>query len=423
MNIEKAVIDAIDKRQEGILHYASTLIRIPSLTGEEGLAQKFIQDTLTDLGCELDVWEPDLDELKQHPEFQQIPDDYSGRPNVVGILHGQGGGKSVILNGHIDVVPVEPIEKWGYGGPWSGLIQDGRLYGRGASDMKSGLTCFIEAVRTLRMLNIKLKGDVIIESVVDEERGGNGTLAAILRGYKADNAIIAEPTNMNIITENAGALWVRIIVTGKAAHGAYKEHGVNAIEKAIYVYTRLMEYEKDRQRRFFNPLFAHYQNPFPINIGVFKSGEWPSTVPDIAIMEGRVGFSPDENHQVFRKEFETEIAKIAQEDPWLAEHPPSVQWFGLFMDSVRIAASHPLVTTAQEVMTYILGHPVELKGKAGGTDMRLLVNSGIPCIQIGPGLSSEAHAINESVPIQNVISVTKIIALMLIKICGLSDSH
>ena len=418
MDLEKKICEVIDQRRDEILHFASKLIQIPSLTGEEGTAQRFIQDALSDLGCELDVWEPDLNELKQHPEFQQIPDDYSGRPNVVATLYGKGGGKSIILNGHIDVVPVEPIDKWDQGGPWSGTIRNGKLYGRGASDMKAGLTCFIEALRTLRELDIHLQGDVIVESVVDEERGGNGTLAAVLRGYRADCAIIAEPTNMNIITENAGALWVRITVCGKAAHGAYKEHGVNAIEKAMYLYDWLMKYEKERQARFSTPRFAHYKYPFPFNIGVFKSGEWPSSVPDVAIMEGRVGFSPTESHHAFRQEFESEVARAAREDPWLAEHPPIVEWFGLFMDSARIDSSHPLVTTAQEVMAQVLGHPVELKGKAGGTDMRLLVNSGTPCIQIGPGLSSEAHTINESVPIQNVIDTTKVIALMLVRICG-----
>jgi acetylornithine deacetylase len=418
MNLERKVIEAIDQQQDEILHYASKLIQIPSLTGEEGLAQQFIRDTLTDLGCEVDVWEPDLDELRQHAEFQQVPDNYTGRPNVVGILRGTGAGKSMILNGHIDVVPVEPMEKWDHGGPWSGVIQDEMLYGRGASDMKAGLTCFIQALRTLRELEVRLRGDVIVESVVDEERGGNGTLAAVLRGYHADGAIIAEPTNMTITTDNAGALWVRVTVPGKAAHGAYKEYGVNAIEKAMYLYRHLMEYEKERQTRLSTPRFAHYQYPFPINIGIFKSGDWPSSVPDIAIMEGRVGFSPTESHQVFRKEFEAEVTRAAQEDPWLAEHPPSVNWFGLFMDSARIDPNHPLVTTAQEVMAQVLGHPAELKGKAGGTDMRLLVNSGTPCLQIGPGLSSEAHTVNESVPIRNVVDVTKIIALMLIRTCG-----
>jgi acetylornithine deacetylase len=421
MTLESQILDHIEKHAYEILHFASQLIQIPSLTGSEGRIQKFIAQELQALGFDLDIWEPDLELLKSHPEFQQIPDDYHDRPNVVGTLKGKGGGKSIILNGHVDVVPVEPFDKWLHGGPWGGEVDDEKLYGRGSSDMKSGLACFIQAVKMLRESNIKLLGDIIIESVVDEERGGNGTLAAVLRGYKADGAIIGEPTNMDIITENAGALWVRITVTGKAAHGAYKYNGVNAIEKAMYIYDHLLAFEKERQERLKSNLFAHYSFPFPLNIGSFHSGDWPSSVPDRAIMEGRVGFAPSEDHNEFRREFEDYVSKVAKNDAWLAEYLPQVEWFGLFMDSARIDAFHPLVVLSKQTMEEIIRRPVELKGKAGGTDMRLLINSGTPCIQIGPGLSSEAHTVNESASTKNIIDVTKTIALILMRFCSAID--
>jgi acetylornithine deacetylase len=420
MDLADQVLKEISSREEEIVQLTSQLVQIPSLTGMEGQAQTFMIETLSQMNFELDVWEPDLEQLRQHPEFQQIPDDYDKRPNVVGILKGTGGGKSIILNGHIDVVPVEPIEQWDHGGPWCGLVVGDRLYGRGSSDMKGGLACFIHAVKTLQDMGIKLKGDVILQSVVDEERGGNGTLAAVLRGYKADYGIIGEPTNMTITTDNAGALWVRITITGKAAHGAYKEYGVNAIEKAMFVYQNLVIYETERHARLTTPQFAHYRHPFPLNIGMMRAGDWPSSVPDIAVMEGRVGFSPAEDHNQFRREFEAEVARIARVDPWLAEHPPKVEWFGLFMDSARIDHNHPLVHIAQEAARNVLGREMALKGKAGGTDMRLLIKSGTPCLQIGPGLSVEAHTINESVPIQNLVDVTKMVALILLRACEIS---
>jgi acetylornithine deacetylase len=222
---------------------------------------------------------------------------------------------------------------------------------------------------------------------------------------------------MTITTENAGALWVRITVSGKAAHGAYKEYGVNAIEKALLVFQKLLSYEVERHKRLTTPQFSHYRFPFPFNIGVIRAGDWPSSVPDIAVMEGRVGFSPYEDHNQFRSEFEAEIIHIAKNDPWLVKHPPKVEWYGLFMDSTRIDHNHPLIHMAQEAMRHVLRREVELMGKAGGTDMRLLIKSGTPCVQIGPGLSSEAHTINESVPVQNLIDVTKIISLILLQAC------
>jgi acetylornithine deacetylase len=421
MILESRVLNHIENHADKIVNFASQLIQIPSLTGSEGEIQKIIAHELQSLGFDLDVWEPDLELLKRHSEFQQIPDDYRGRPNVVGTLKGKGGGRSIILNGHVDVVPVEPVDKWLHGGPWGGQIVGERLFGRGSSDMKGGLACFIQAVKMLREMNIELRGDVIIESVVDEERGGNGTLAAVLRGYKADGAIIGEPTNMDIITENAGALWVRITVIGKAAHGAYKYNGVNAIEKAMYIYNHLLDFEKERQERLKSALFAHYSYPFPLNIGSFHSGDWPSSVPDRAVMEGRVGFAPSEDHHEFRRELEEYVSRVAKGDPWLVDNPPKLEWFGLFMDSARIDPLHPLVLLSKQAMEEIAKHPVDLKGKAGGTDMRLLVNSGTPCIQIGPGQSSEAHTINESVVVKNIIDVTKTIALILLRFCALVE--
>lgn len=418
MASESQLLEYIETNNDEIKHFASRLVQIPSLTGGEGLIQKFIADELSKLGFMLDIWEPDLNILKKHEEYQQIPDDYRGRPNVVGVLTGTGGGRSIILNGHVDVVPVEPEGKWIHGGPWSGEIINDRLFGRGSSDMKSGIACFIQAIKALNHLNIKLRGDIIVESTVDEERGGNGTLAAVMRGYKADGAIIGEPTNLDIITENAGALWFRIKVAGKSAHGAYKLNGVNAIEKAIYIYHHLLDFERERQERLKNPLFAHYNYPFPLNVGSLHSGEWPSSVPDLAVMEGRVGFAPGENHHDFRREFEDYISMISNNDEWLNEHPPQVEWFGLFMDSARIEQNHPLVVISKRALEEVTSHPVQLKGKAGGTDMRLLIKSGTPCIQIGPGLSSEAHAINESVPVTNIIDVTKTVALILMRFCG-----
>lgn len=421
ITLKSQVLNNIEKHADEILHFASQLIQIPSLTGSEGEIQKFIAQELRAFGFDLDIWEPDLELLKSHPEFQQIPDDYHDRPNVVGILKGKGGGKSIILNGHVDVVPVGPVYKWLHGGPWGGEVVGEKLYGRGSSDMKSGLACFIQAVKMLRESNVNLLGDVIIECVVDEERGGNGTLAAVLRGYRADGAIIGEPTNMDIITENAGALWVRITVIGKAAHGAYKYNGVNAIEKAMYIYDHLLEFEKERQERLRSKLFAHYSYPFPLNIGSFHSGCWPSSVPDRAVMEGRVGFAPSEDHNEFRREFEDYVSRVAKNDAWLAEHPPKVEWFGLFMDSAWIDPLHPLVVLSKSATEEIIRRPVELKGKAGGTDMRLLINSGTPCIQIGPGLSSEAHTINESASAKNIVDVTKTIALILMDFCTTTD--
>lgn len=255
-------------------------------------ARKLWPRAYANSGLKLDVWDPDIEQLRADPGFQDVADSYQGRPVVVGVLPGTGGGRSLILNGHIDVVATGPHDEWPHGGPWGGAVVDGHLYGRGASDMKSGLASYIEAIASLNEAGVRLKGDVIVQSVIDEEQGGNGTLAAVLRGYRADGALIGEPTNMTLVTKNAGIRWVRITVSGKSAHGAYRHAGVNAIEKAMLLYQALMTYEAERVKDYSDPLFAHYQTPFPFSFGVFKAGNWPSVVPDEAVMEGRVGFLP-----------------------------------------------------------------------------------------------------------------------------------
>lgn len=421
METEAQVLDVVGRRTSAVVSFCQDLLRTPTVVGvdgEEAQGQEVVAARLRELGCRLDVWDPDIEQLRADPGFQDVADSYQGRPVVVGVLPGTGGGRSLILNGHIDVVATGPHDEWPHGGPWGGAVVDGHLYGRGASDMKSGLASYIEAIASLNEAGVRLKGDVIVQSVIDEEQGGNGTLAAVLRGYRADGALIGEPTNMTLVTKNAGIRWVRITVSGKSAHGAYRHAGVNAIEKAMLLYQALMTYEAERVKDYSDPLFAHYQTPFPFSFGVFKAGNWPSVVPDEAVMEGRVGFSPDVSGEQFQREFEARVGEIAATDPWLKEHPPIIEWFGLTVDPAQIAADHPLVDITQRSMEEVLGRPVERKGKAGGTDMRLLVGAGIPTVQVGPGLSTEAHAMGESVPVQNIIDVTKTVALTLMRWCG-----
>lgn len=423
MDIETQVLEAAERRAGAIVSFCQRLVQTPSvvaLHGQESAGQAVVAGRLRELGCDLDIWDPDIQQLRNHHEYQAVADGYDGRPVVVGVLRGTGGGRSVILNGHIDVVAPGPEDEWPHGGPWSGAVVDGQLFGRGASDMKGGLASYIEALACLHQAGVRLRGDVIVQSVVDEEQGGNGTLAAVLRGYRADAALIGEPTNMALVTKNAGLRWVRLEVRGKSAHGAYRTAGVNAMDKAILLYQALMDYERDRLTDFDDPLFSHYDTPFPFSFGIFRAGDWPSVVPDHAVMEGRVGFSPAVSGEEFEREFEARIGQVAKSDPWLRDHPPTVEWFGLRVNPAEIASDHPFVRIAQTSMEQAVGRPVALRGKAGGTDMRLLAGAGIPTLQVGPGLSAQAHAVGESVPVQNLIDVTKTVALTLMRWCGVA---
>ena len=189
-DLEKRVIDAID--HDGLLEYLCELISIRSLTGEEEEAQRNVSEKMADIGLEVDSWDLNLESLREHPDFSMEVDREEGT-GVVGVYGEDRGGRSLILNGHVDVVPPGDESNWSYP-PWEATIDSGRVYGRGAVDMKGGLSCALFAVKAIRDAGFQLNGKLMIESVVGEEDGGVGTLASVLRGYTADGGVIMEPT-------------------------------------------------------------------------------------------------------------------------------------------------------------------------------------------------------------------------------------
>jgi len=416
-NLEKRILNSIDARRNDIVEFLRDLVKIPSIAGDERQVQEFIASNLQNMRLKVDVWEPKLSELKFHPGYSRVEQDYLGRPVVVGVLKGRGSGKSLILNGHIDVVPPGLTSAWKHG-PWSGDVEGGKLFGRGASDMKGGFAALVMAVKCLAEEEIRLNGDVIIESVVDEERGGNGTLACILRGYKADAGIIGEPTNLEVHLAHAGSTWFRVKIDGRAAHGGLRYEGVSAIEKAVQIHEALLRLEAQRSRSIIHPLFKVYSNPVPLNIGTIKAGVWPSTVPEECIMEGRIGYLPNEAIGSVRHQLEDCVKQAAKKDVWMRRHQPKVEWLGLW-DASEITPEDKLAKLFKTAYKKVLKHGPRVSASPWGTDMRLLVKyAGIPTLLFGPGEMRQAHSVNECIRIQDVMKATKIIALTLIKWCG-----
>ena len=188
------VFEEIARLEEEMVSTAQQLIRIPSVVGKELEAQKFIEAKLKGIGLKVDTFEAKLDEVKKHEAFIQVPYPYENRPNVVGFLEGSPESPSLILNGHIDVVSPEPLNQWKFN-PWGGEIHEGKLYGRGAFDMKGGVIANLFALKAILKSGFKPKGKLIWESVVEEEAGGGGgALACFLKGYKADGMLVPEPS-------------------------------------------------------------------------------------------------------------------------------------------------------------------------------------------------------------------------------------
>jgi len=302
--IEQRVLAAIDI--DGMLAYLSELVAIPSLTGQETEAQEHVAIQMKKCGLEVDGWELDFDVLSQHSAFSVEVEREHGL-GVVGVMGQEAGGRSLIFNGHVDVVPPGDESNWRYP-PWQATLTEGRVYGRGALDMKGGLCCALFAAKAIFEAGVRLEGKLMIESVIGEEDGGVGTLAAVLRGYQADGAVVVEPTELKVAPAQAGALNFRLTVPGRSAHGCVREEGVSAIEKFMPIYRALLELEREQNTRAPDPLYARYQLPYPLCIGTVRAGTWASSVAESLTCEGRYGVAIGEDIPIARRMLEERVA-------------------------------------------------------------------------------------------------------------------
>jgi acetylornithine deacetylase len=416
---EEQVLDAVDV--EGMLTYLCELVAIPSLGGQETAAQKHVAAQMERCGLSVDVWALDLEQLRRHPAFSAEVERDSGL-GVAGVMGENAGGRSLLFNGHVDVVPAGDQANWRYP-PWQGTVTDGRVYGRGALDMKGGLCCALFAAKAVHDAGVRLRGRLVITSVIGEEDGGVGTLAAVLRGYRADGAVVPEPTEMAVVPAQAGALSFRVTVPGHSAHGCVREEGISAIEKFIPIYQALMALERERNERVRDSLFSRYPLPYPLCVGTVCGGDWASSVAESLTFQGRYGVAVGEDLATARRAFEETIAQAARADPWLRAHPPAVEWWGGQFASARIPRDHPIVRTVRGAYDDLTGTQARVEGVTYGADMRLLVNEGnTPAVLFGPGDVRNAHRPNEYVPTAELITTVRTLALTALRFCGYADS-
>lgn len=411
----------IDNNRDLLIAFLQDIIQIPSVTGDEEPIQAFLADYLQKEGFEVDVFVPSLDELKGHPAFVPVSMAYDNRPNVVATLPGSGGGRSLLFNGHVDVIPEGPAGNWEHG-CWSGDVVDGRLYGRGASDMKSGVAAFTMALKVLKENGIKLKGDVIAEYVMDEELSGNGTLACVMKGYQADAGICCETSSMNIQPASIGRIWFEIKIKGKAAGIQKRFEGVSAIELG-YKVTKIVEaFEAIRLGHVTHPLYPNIQESIPCMVGVFESGSYASAFPDECTLKGSLATVPGESSQGVMEEFRSFVIDHASQDAWMAKHPPQVEFVGYFADPSEISVESPIVQCLSEQYRKELGREPQISGRQGAADIRFLNSYGqTPTVIFGPGLTEQMHANNEWVSVEDYLDSIKVLVSTLIEWCGVES--
>ena len=339
LDIEGEVLKLIEKRRDEIVEFLRKLISFPSVTGDELEVQKFIAQTLESMGLAIDMWEPNHEELKKHPAYVPTGGEYLNRPNVVGIYKGTGNGKSLLFNGHVDVIPPGPLDAWEHQ-PWAGDIEGNRLYGRGASDMKSGLAAMTMAFDSLMRLNTRLKGDLILEYTMDEEQTGNGTLACVMKGYQADAGICCETSSLHVQPACIGRIWFEILVRGKPAGIQRRWEGVNAIEKGYAIVQAVSNLENIRINEVKHPLYPDNRSALPCIVGVFQSGSFASAFPDTCLLKGSMATLPGEETNKVKQSFVEHVLTFSKTDPWLKNNPPEVRFVGYCGDPAEIPPDH-----------------------------------------------------------------------------------
>lgn len=426
MNSEEPTpITWIRNNQDKLVKFIQDLVRIPSISGEEGEIQKFIYKKLTELDLKPKLIYPNIEILRKSDDYFETTSftkyGYKDRPNVAGILKGTGNGRSICLSGHVDVVSPEPVEHWSRN-PWSGEIDGDFIYGRGAGDMKAGVTSMIFALQALKETKTQLKGDVLIETTIDEEDGGiGGNLYMRLTQPKTDAAIIPEPGGYAISIASAGVMYFRVIVTGVPAHAATAHYGVNAIVKMVPIIEALTSLNIERQ----STISYKYAEVDPrmkgkattLNIGVIKAGDWPSTVPALCILECRIGFPPGETREIVMSQIERTIQNIANKDRWLKDHPPKIEWFGWKARPHEQNPEDPFVQLIDKKIQEFSGIKPIYIGGSSGLDARFFVYNGIPAVSFGP-LAEKIHSIDERVSIKSTVKTTEIIIGTIMDWCG-----
>lgn len=399
------------------------LLAIPSVSGSpaEPEAQAWIAERWRAEGLEVDRWDIDLPALLADPEFPGMEVERRHALGVTATLRGDGTGPTLLLNGHTDVVPPGDLDAWD-ADPFLPRLQTvggrERVVARGACDMKAGVVAMWAAVRAVAAAGVPLKGDVVLAPVSGEEDGGLGTFALLRHGTRADMCVVPEPTSMNVMPANGGALTFRLTVRGLATHAARRTDGVSAIEKFYPILQALQDLERRRNAEV-DVVMRRWPLAYPLSIGTIQAGDWASTVPDLLHAEGRLGVALGESNEQARAELEAAVAAACAADPWLAEHPVEVTWWGGQFASGQTPSDSPVIGLVAGIQRDLTGADPEIYGGPYGSDLRLLMGlGGIPTVQYGPGEANAAHAPNEWVPMDEVRLTARALTRLIVDVCG-----
>jgi acetylornithine deacetylase len=388
--------------------FLERLVATPTTLGDEGRAQDLVAEELARLGFRVSAI-PIPESIGEDPLSGVPLTGYEGRHDVLGEF-GTGDGPSLLVNGHIDVVPADHPELW-TSPPFTPRIQDGRLYGRGAGDMKGGFAMAMLAIEALLAVSPDiLRGRLSFLSVIEEECTGNGTLAAARAGVLADAVVLPEPTDLRLLLSGVGVLWLDVTVDGQAAHAQSADTAVNALDAAMVVIGALREFEIEMNRHIGEPSLSGSDHPYNVNVGILRAGDWGSSVPARAHMRVRVGYPPRWGADEAERRVREAILGACDDHEWLREHPPSIEGSGFRAEGYALDPSHPLARRIADAHLEVNGSPPQVVGMPSTTDARLYVNNfATPALCYGPG-AHRIHGIDECVDLDSIVRGSRALA-------------
>jgi acetylornithine deacetylase len=415
------LLEAAEFKRDRLIDLVSRATQIPSVSGEEGDVARFFEQEARQLGFEVDSWTPDTDSIRAHPAYVPVEYDYDGRNNVIAKYSGSGSGsgKTLALYGHIDTVPVDPNTEWVHD-PYGGDVEDNKIFGRGSADMKGGCCVALVALEILKGRGVRLAGDVEAHLILDEEAGGNGTIAAAIRGHytPSTGVIMLEPsTPQRLLVSNRGAQFFRIKVPGEEGGVEYHRDLQSAIDSAIFIIEATKRYAQMRESVVDNPLYEAYGRvKVPLAICRVQSGAWPSTVPGEAVLEGTIECLPGEDIRQVTAGYERYLREATADHSWLRDHPFSFETFGLWFEAAGIEADHEFVQTLVAASERAIGITPNVIG-GGGSDLRIpVLYGGSPTVLWGPG-GGPIHSVDEWVDIDQLVAMLKAVLVAAVYWC------
>lgn len=417
-NLDRTLREAVAIGWDDQVGFLADLVRVPSVRGAEGPAQDLMADAMRARGLEVDDWSLDPDALRGVPGAAPLERDGPVRTVVGTHRPGATRGRSLILQGHCDVVPPGPLEMWTHP-PFEPVIEDGWMHGRGAGDMKAGTVAALFALDAIRAAGLQPAARVHLQSVVEEESTGMGALATLQRGHRADCALIPEPTDHRMTRAQVGVIWFRLRVRGRPTHVATAGEGSNAILAAFDVLRGLREMEAEwNARAEAHPHYAGVPHPLNFNPGRIAGGDWASSVPAWCDVECRMGLLPGVEVAEAQREVEARVAEVAAGHPFLRDAPPAVEWSGFLAEGWTLEGAGPQEAAFAEAHRAVLGEAPEDRIMTALTDTRFYGRHRIPALCWGPRAEA-IHGFDERVELASVRACTEVIALFVARWCGL----